>query len=538
MTYKTTCSDIKVEINFILENDVYFVPYKFPLLIYRENSDIENSTINYLHLSDIKSITVSEYPEDILINLEKVKDKELLLSKYLSYENTIDNIRRPWVSMKIVELSRELGKDFVEMAKKYSEDYSESLSFLSMLATNYRMFGDNLQSYECCLKILERKGLFWERDEYKKCMNELSIVGFYVNDKKIGMMGSEYNCLSGTNHENLEHLMRNRLFYVKDDPMPILSSQKYQINVRKTPGGDDFRAMNPNTIQYNGKIFGAIRTVNYYKYGIRFFYLKGFEQIDKVFNYNYLIEYDSDYNITSQKEFTWTAPLEKGPTRFHGFEDIRLINDHLCIATICELKGRESLPTQCLCHFNINTAEITKIAPMIGNDPLRIEKNWLPFYDNNKLYIIYNYYPYITIYQVDENTGEKLEIIQKKSPLNFNTFRGSAPPIPYSYKNENGYLFGVHEVVHTSCYDYSNRLVWMDKDFNIKYISPLFIFDRTHEIEFLTSIQACHDKISFWIGINDNQCWRYDVSKEIIDKKIDWIKIEDRKSFINQMLVL
>ena len=187
-----------------------------------------------------------------------------------------------------------------------------------------------------------------------------------------------------------------------------------------------------------------------------------------------------------------------------------------------------------LCKFN-KKFEIDKILRLKGyNDHLK-QKNWMPLIYNNKICFMYSIFPTIilepnmdtgicsVIKQVDQvlcpidetssSPEESLNILKG--------LRGNTPILNY----DKGYLFIAHIVVKTDYCKYHHpgtyfhRFIYMDNNFIIKKVSPLFyLINKT--IEFISGMiyDTDNKNILITFGYEDRKAFIFKISIENINK--------------------
>jgi hypothetical protein len=122
-----------------------------------------------------------------------------------------------------------------------------------------------------------------------------------------------------------------------------------------------------------------------------------------------------------------------------------------------------------------------------------MEKNWLPFWYQEDIHILYQSDPIIILHPDFDGF---CEVVHRGPKLNLPIFRGSGPPIEWGDK----YLYTVHEQgiergelgFLDDKYYYFHRFVEFDKDFNLTRMSPLFTF-REEGVEYTCGHCLSHD---------------------------------------------
>ncbi|MGH7890358.1 MAG: hypothetical protein ACRENF_07390, partial [Thermodesulfobacteriota bacterium] len=219
---------------------------------------------------------------------------------------------------------------------------------------------------------------------------------------------------------------------------------------------------------------------------------------------NFLVHYDRDFNLLSQKEIVEDLPRERiRSINVEGLEDCRLVSDGWFTCTTFDTNpaGRPQITA---CHMDSH-GEVEKLVPLLGPDPNRCEKNWLPFMKDGQLHLIYSCDPFI-LYRPDLETGVCETVLEYKPFLDFSSFRGSAAPLPF----DDGYLMLVHEVVVQPDYTrvYLHRFVFLDQDFTITKLSSPFTF-RHQGVEYCCGMAINHTETELILttGIEDREAY-------------------------------
>ncbi len=145
------------------------------------------------------------------------------------------------------------------------------------------------------------------------------------------------------------------------------------------------------------------------------------------------------------------------------------------------------------------------LTPLLGPDPTRCEKNWLPFIKDGELFVAYSYDPFV-VFRPDFQTGECKLALYQETDHDFSRFRGSAAPIVL----DDGYLMLVHEVSILPEYYrcYLHRFLYLNRDFKIVRQSKPFTF--MHQgVEYCCSMTIDHsgNQLILPIGIEDREAY-------------------------------
>ena len=337
---------------------------------------------------------------------------------------------------------------------------------------------------------------------------ELSIAAFYTPYKEEGRSSADRLMLNkGIPKHVKEQASRNMVYYA-----PLLKGTAIkEIKIKLPPlreGMDEtYSPLNPSIRKTPGGYRMICRTVNYTRFGKTGF--KTRDPLDETMRTrNFLIDYDKQFNVLSQKEIVENFPRSWKYTS-EGLEDCRLFADNqqewfTCTTigthprtigeTLCKLADDASGPT----------IQVAQFIPLKGPDDSRVEKNWLPFVKDNQLFVIYSFGPLI-IFKIDRQTGRHETALSYEPALDLSSLRGSAAPIEY----DGGYLVVVHEVVfdeHNAYY--MHRFMGLDKEFKIKTLSKPFFF-KHKGVEYCSGMTLDHSgkNLLLTIGVEDREAY-------------------------------
>ncbi len=363
-------------------------------------------------------------------------------------------------------------------AYQHNPERAESLQ---KIATHYRSQGQNDLAYLFAkhgsrIPFPNNQLLFITHPVYNyQFLEELSIAAYYTPFKDEGFTAANRLALMKDIPDHVkEQTYQNLLFYaqnIKGRVLPI----NIELPFIREGMTERYNPMNPS-IQKTDNGFKLIcRTVNWSQKGGKDY--KSRDPSDpKIRTKNFLIEYDRNFKLLSQKEITENLPRNRLPSQIDGLEDCRLFSlnktDYLLGTTFDTHPGTVG---QSLCKLTSgstgNEVKVEKFVPLKGPNPNRCEKNWLPFAKGDEFYAIYSCDPFI-LYKPNMETGECETAVEYEPKQDFSRFRGSAAPIEF----DDGYLFLVHEVIFKDQRFYVHRLVYLDKDFIIKKVTKPFTF--------------------------------------------------------------
>ncbi len=409
-----------------------------------------------------------------------------------------------WASKYHLGLCYECLKDWQSALYWYLEAYQTDPNrpdALLKIAIHYRMDGKNDLAY-----LLAKHGsrVFQSSDYHFD--EELSIVSYYTRFKGDGYKAaSDLLLRKDVPWQIKNQTYRNILFYTQN----IKNAHFRPIQIDLPPiaeeSGERYHPMNPSILKTGNGYRVVCRSVNYTQKGA-----KEFETIDPTgyFNTrNFLLEYTKQFQLLSQNEIVENLVRSRLPfCNVLGLEDPRIFEFQGATWFTCTTRDNTSdgVPRVSLCKIG-SDAEVETMVLLHGPDPMRCEKNWLPFIKDEALRIIYSYDPF-TIYQPDLETGECKLDLRYEPTWDLTQFRGSAGPIPF----DNGYLVLVHEVVHFPDYTrcYLHRFVYLDHRFFAMNISKPFTF--LHQgVEFCGSMTLNHEgtHLILALGIEDNKAY-------------------------------
>ncbi len=378
-----------------------------------------------------------------------------------------------------------------------------------------------------------------EQEAIVRLFQEFSIIAYYSDRRDLGLQISDKllfhrsRIIDGTRERSHavddEMIHRNLIFYV--DRLPRI--EKYVISV-EMPLVEDFRyhSMNPSIIRTeNGYLF-LCRGVNY-DLTDGSYHIHAVDQ--KVRTKNILVRTDRQLIPISQHEIVDHADYTRYPSRVVGFEDCRLfqVGEELWFTCTTGESKAEFLPQIGIGKIPSppweNTIPITTFVPLEGPSPGRCEKNWLPFACGGQISVIYTYSDTIALLIGMEDgipDGETSEFSRKVTNEYACQFRGSGGPIPF----DDGYLAVIHEVSFPdNVRHYFHRFVWIDDQFKLRKVSPLWRFDD-QRIEFCAGLCRSHQdgQLLLSYGVNDNKA-------AIISVDIDQVRkmLADLPSFSN-----
>lgn len=340
---------------------------------------------------------------------------------------------------------------------------------------------------------------------------ELSIAAYYTRFREDGVEANLQLILKKNVPEYIkDQAYRNQLFYLHSLPEAAYVPIHLDLPLIKEGFEECYHPMNPS-IQKTKEGFKVIcRAVNYTQMGAKIF--NTIDETGVFRTKNFLCHYDPELNLLSQFEIIEQVARKKyRALNIEGLDDCRLFafQDQFwftCTTNDTNPTGNFQISLCKLADYPVKkTLFVDKLVPLLGPDPYRCEKNWLPFIHEGKMHVIYSYDPLI-IFCIDPDTGRCETKIHANTPLDLTRFRGSAPPIVW----ENGYLLLVHEVLFQPNYEriYIHRFVWIDSQCSLRSLSDPFYF--LHQgVEFCCGMQTDHtgQNLILTIGIEDHDAY-------------------------------
>ncbi len=257
---------------------------------------------------------------------------------------------------------------------------------------------------------------------------------------------------------------------------------------------EGFRACNPSITRHGGALFCSVRT---------------FEgQPSGIVNRNFLLELDQDGGVTSSSELLCRQGLPN--SAYHGPEDVRLFSYQ------GELWGSFTVADHHLSGLGqIGLARLDKhgFGDIVVQDfgGYRLQKNWMPFVDNEGLGWIYQCDPTIVL-RYHHGLGQAVEWKRWQPFWALDGQRGGSQLVPW----DDGWLCVTHETIHRTRRFYLHRFMRMDANFAVTGLSRPFHLVRPG-VEFCSGL--CRRKGGeFWLsfGLADSQAMLGVIKEEAV----------------------
>jgi len=343
---------------------------------------------------------------------------------------------------------------------------------------------------------------------------ELSICAYYTSHREEGFFAANRLLL----RRNLawpvkQQAYQNILFYVKN----ISSTRRLPVPIDRPfirEGSEErYYPMNPSIVKTDAGYDVICRTVNYTQVGAKYYESKDLDGYIRT--RNFFLKFDPHFSLISQQEIYENLPRRKEEGVYHvvGFEDCRLFSWKESSWFTCTALDTSpyQMPQVALCKLGFSREGeplfVEKLTPSLGPDPMRCEKNWLPFVKDGEFQVIYSSDPLI-VFKPDVDTGICETSILHEQKYDYSSFRGSAPPIAWN----GGYLALIHEVVFQpdATRISLHRLVYFDDKFHVKHLSLPFTFSHLG-IEFCCGMTLDHSntQLIFSVGLEDREAYFY-----------------------------
>lgn len=328
--------------------------------------------------------------------------------------------------------------------------------------------------------------LFIEHPVYDyKMIEELSIIGFYINKKQEGLIACQYLNLTPSIPKFLkDSTLSNSFFYI-----PKLETSRHQV-LSVSVNEPYISSSACFHLSDDQKYKGVVRAVNYslndqFQYTMRD--TKGIVRTK-----NYWVECDKNGETSLSYDLVCvdSRPVTRD-SHIKGFEDVRICrhkNKMYGLGVNWEY-GKNDHPSIVFFHLPQQNGKyvIDHVVPITYNDDI-CQKNWVLFSDGKDLCAIYSHHP-LTLLRIDTETGETTVVKENYSQYDLSNIRGSATPVRVG----DDWVVAVHEVVHRDTRKYFHRFLRYSSDWELKDISEPFYFNRFY-VEFTLSVMYNKDE--------------------------------------------
>ncbi len=345
---------------------------------------------------------------------------------------------------------------------------------------------------------------------------DISISAYYTSFKEDGWNANERLLFNKKAPPSVRHQANaNSRFYAQNLPNVRLKPISIQRPFVQEGSKFLFNSMNPSILKTKDGYAVVCRCVNYDQNNGKVYKMID-PEMDK--NYlvqtrNYLLRYDKNFNLLSQKEIIDELIIPSKTTPYfsiEGLEDVRLFEYNNELWFTCSVFNINHCEMPQICLFRLSESSESDFVStdhfvhLKGPDLSRCEKNWLPFVKEGEIYVIYSYDPF-KIFKVDPLDGTCEQVVSDNQINDFSLFRGSSGPIPF----DDGYLSLVHHTLDTGHEKiYFHRFLYLDKNYNITHISKQFTY--THQgVEFCCGMALDHSgsDLIMTVGIEDAEAF-------------------------------
>ncbi|HEY2809974.1 MAG TPA: hypothetical protein VGJ00_01080 [Rhabdochlamydiaceae bacterium] len=462
--------------------------------------------------------------------LRKYEQAIVLHQQYITQSDDIEKI---WFShYMIAECYREM-QNGTASAHWYLQAYQVDPSRpepLHALASFYRKNSQNHLGYLFAkrgsqIRICDNQAL-WTEPVFSPYQidEELSICAYYTPYRNEGASAANNLLLRKEVPWHVkEQTYKNLLFYVGKihtaHQMPI----QFTLPLIDKSVEEYYHPMNPSIRKTQNGYQLICRSVNYTQKGAKIFHTSDPTGIFRT--RNFLLEYNSEFNLQSQKEIIEDLPRKRICTfNIEGLDDCRIFNfqDSIwfscCAGDTNPFGNFQIVLCQLFPLTNEPVIKVKQLTPLKGPDPNRCEKNWLPFVKDGKIHLIYSFDPFVIVIP-DINSGECQSIVYDQQKFDFTHFRGSAAPIAF----EGGYLLLVHEVVLNDDFSrcYLHRFLFLNDELTITKISTPFFFNH-QGVEYCCGMTLDHfgQQLIIPIGIEDREAYLYFVDCNTVNSML------------------
>jgi hypothetical protein len=417
----------------------------------------------------------------------------------------------------LIEFTINVAQEYRNQDNNYLADY--------LIRTVFSFKGIDLtddfdKSLDQCRQLMKAN----PDEHFKKILfdglHELSITSFYLGKKKFGLRVSEFILLSHDTNKlsfgidkslvaNNEYFYLNQLQAKKEKDVPV---NMPIINIDLP--NENYRPMNPSLLKLNDGYLVICRGVNYDQ--VKAAHFTSLDKDGKIRSKNFIIKLDTQLNKIYQYEIVDKfKDVDRYPSKVIGFEDCCLIEGSTeeSIKFICTTLDTnvDNSPQISLVSLSKNSLDlyyfVENIQPMISSHS--IEKNWLPFYIEKDLHIIYWYDP-IVIRKIDTIndvlTGYTKVVSMNTNIIDTAKFRGSCGPLKFELNGKDGYLVIVHEILFLEDGRvYTHRFIWLSTEFELKFLTEPWYFDH-RGIEFCKGMTYSHEPNQIMIGVGIEDC--------------------------------
>jgi hypothetical protein len=196
-------------------------------------------------------------------------------------------------------------------------------------------------------------------------------------------------------------------------------------------------------------------------------------------------------------------PMHGGTYR--GLEDCRLFvhRDRVWFTATSQEFHPDHISQMCLGNDE-------EVRVLQGPDPLRYEKNWLAFSQDDRILAIYSYQP-LTLLELHLD-GTTRPHLQVQLPVEASGWRGSAGPLRLG----TSLFVVVHEVLPNRLY--VHRFLRFDSNWRLTHLSRPFRLQGEHNVEYIAGLAQWQDRVYVSWGCNDESAKLSSLSLDALER--------------------
>lgn len=351
------------------------------------------------------------------------------------------------------------------------------------------------------LGIPQDRSLFVDREICEwGFLRELSISAYFTEHREIGRAANEQLALRRGSPASLaDQALGTSVLYAR----PLRDAVHHSLRPVLPP---TFAPCNPSIVRTDDGYLVNCRAVSYWIDHNHHYWPTEPDGILRT--RNVLVRLDRQLSFLGQQEVTHAiAPLRSVVVQ--GLEDLRLVTTPDGLAATCTTtEFHPAGPVRVSLLELADTGHVLRHVPLVGYGEDLVQKNWLPFWapGPGRLRAVYGYAPFV-ILEIDPASGQCAPVVTHDHARPFDTFRGSAGPVPLPAEVGGGHLLIVHEVAAHRVRYYQHRFVRVDDDWHVTEVSAPFIFRQTG-IEFACGACLSHEgDLIVTFGSMDREAW-------------------------------
>ena len=290
--------------------------------------------------------------------------------------------------------------------------------------------------------------------------------------------------------------------------------------------------MNPSVMVDNGKVIVNLRVINYtFYHSEKKLFLHPYgpltylhpENDNHLRTWNYYLELDDNYEIKNYTKIDTSAFPDKELWDFVGLEDARIFrwDDKLYMSGVRRDLDTAGTGRMELCEIQVNGNEVKQVSQLRIQPPTNpdsyCEKNWMPVLDKPYHYVKWTNPTEVVKVNLEDGSTEQV-FVSEQYPIDGEP-RGGSQLIPW----KDGYVAITHEVdlfkSETGRKDavYYHRVIFWDKDFNIKKFSRKFFILGAH-VEFCIGLAKHNGQMIMTFGFQDNAAYLLKFDERVLEE--------------------